>query len=110
MALLTPQQVAVTGTKLTYTAADSGGDTIASPGGGSTTVLKVKNGDASAKTVTLVRPGSSYGQANPDVSKSIPAGEEHEFVVPAAFADPADGLVHVSYSAVTSVTVAVARY
>lgn len=102
MALLSPQAVDVDGLKPTFTAAAGGGDTITP---GEDLVLVVTNGDASAKTVTLVRPGTEYGQANPDVARSIPAGETWYFKVPREFADT-DGLIDITYSAVTSVTVA----
>jgi len=102
MALLAPQAVDVDGLKPTFTAAVGGGDTIAPAEG---LVLAVTNGDASAKTVTLVRSGSQYGQANPDVARSVPAGETWFFQIPREFAD-SDGLIDVTYSAVTSVTVA----
>lgn len=104
MTLLIAQPAAATGTDATYTAAAAGGDTIAPAAG---LVLHVKNGDAAAKTVTLVRPGTQYGQANPDIAVVIAASPGNQFIrVPPEFADPATGLVNVTYSAVTSVTVA----
>lgn len=106
MALLTAQPISVVGTKPTMAAATALGDTIRA---GANQVLIVTNGDASAKTVTLVRPGAEFGQNNPDVAKVIPAGETWYFLVPPEFADPADGLVDITYSAVTSVTVGVVR-
>jgi hypothetical protein len=105
MALLAPQQIGVVGLKPTFAAATALGDTIKPQDG---LILVVINGDASAKTVTLVRPGSQYGQANPDVARSIPAGERWYFKVPREFADT-DGLIDITYSAVTSVTVALVR-
>lgn len=102
MALLSPQVIAVTGIKPTMTAAAGGGDTIAPA---DDLILMVTNGDASAKTVTLVRPGTEFGQNNPDVARSVPAGETWLIRVPREFADT-DGLIDVTYSAVTSVTVA----
>lgn len=107
MALLTPQSSAVTGTNLTMSAAAGGGDTIV---GGSTTYLLVRNGDASPKTVTIVRPGTTYGTADPDISLAVPASGIAIFgPIPSEFADPADGQVDITYSAVTSVTVAAVR-
>jgi hypothetical protein len=107
MALLTPQTAAVTGTVLTMAAANGGGDTIV---GGSTVYLLVRNGDASSKTVTIVRPGTTYGTADPDIAVVVTAGNIAIIgPIPAEFADPADGQVDISYSAVTSVTVAAVR-
>lgn len=106
MALLTAQPISVVGTKPTFAAATALGDTM-KPGAGQ--VLIVTNGDASSKTATLVRPGAEYGQNNPDVAKVIPAGETWYFLVPPEFADPSDGLIDITYSAVTSVTVALVR-
>lgn len=106
MALLTPQSVAVTGTNVSFAAATSGGDTV-KPDGRS--ILRVKNGDSSAKTVTLVVPGTTWGQNNPDIALSIPAGEERSFALPKGIAAAATGLISITYSAVTSVTVAVVR-
>lgn len=105
MALLTAQPLNVVGVKPTFAAAAALGDTLKP---GANQVLIVTNGDASAKTVTLVRPGTEYGQANADVAKVIPAGETWYFLVPPEFADT-DGLIDITYSAVTSVTVAVVR-
>jgi hypothetical protein len=107
MALLTPQTAAVTGTVLTMAAANGGGDTIV---GGSTVYLLVRNGDASSKTVTIVRPGTTYGTADPDIAVVVTAGNIAIIgPIPAEFADPSDGQVDISYSAVTSVTVAAVR-
>lgn len=107
MALITPQLVEPTGVALTFAAASGGGDTI-SPG--STTCLLVRNGDASSKTVTIVVPGTKYGQANPDISAAVAAGVTAVFgPFGSDLADPADGLIDVTYSAVTSVTVAALR-
>lgn len=104
MTLLIAQPAAVTGLNAAYTAAAGGGDTIAPAPG---LVLHVKNGDAAPKTVTLVRPGTQYGQANPSVAVVIAASPGNQFIrIPPEFADPATGLVSVTYSAATLVTVA----
>lgn len=103
MALLTYQQPKLTGTTITYAAASAGGDTLGHTTGG---VLRVKNGDAAAKTVTVVTPGNTaYGQADPDIPVTVAAGAEVAIgPFPAGLA--VDGVVSVTYSAVTSVTVA----
>jgi hypothetical protein len=102
LALLAPQQIPVTGITPTFAAASGGGDTIAPK---DDLVLAVTNGDGSSHTFTLVRPGTEFGQANPDVTVTVAAGDTGYARVPVEFADT-DGLVHVTYSAVTDVTVA----
>lgn len=102
MADLAIQRGSVTGAVVTMAAASGGGDTM--PSGAS---LLVRNADASSKTVTIAVPGSKYGQARPDFSLAVPAGAIARFgPFPHDLADPADGKVHITYSAVTSVTVA----
>lgn len=103
MAALDYQQATVTGTTLTMAAAGASGDTIPVSGNG---CLIVHNGDAAPKTVTVVVPGSQYGQARPDITKVIAAGGYAVFgPFPSDLGDPTDRLVDVTYSAVTSVTV-----
>lgn len=104
MPLITPQSIPETGRDPVYVAASAGGDTVAPAAG---LALHVKNGGAAAITVTVVRPGSSYGQANPDVPVTIAAAGAQFIRVPPEFADAATaGNVSITYSAVTSVTVA----
>jgi hypothetical protein len=60
-------------------------------------------------TVTVLTPGNDkYGQARPDIAVAVPAttGERLIGPFPADLADPADGLVAITYSGVTSLTVA----
>lgn len=108
MATLAPQTPAVTGATLTFAAAAGGGDSFPVTG---VVCLLVRNADASSKTVTLVRPGTTYGQADPDVAFTVAAGATGVWgPIPASdFVDPSDALVDITYSAVTSVTVAVLR-
>lgn len=106
MAYLSAQQIAVTGTAPTYAAASAGGDT-ASPD--DRTFLHVKNGSAGALTVTLVIPGTSYAQANPDVAVSVPAAGDRFIAIPSGATDLSTGLVGFSYSGVTSLTIALVR-
>ncbi len=96
MATLTPQQVTLAGTVVTFTAAAVGGDK-ALPG--ATSTLRVNNGGVGSITVTLdsVLP-SSYGD-DAGVVKEILLSRASRFAGP-------DGLVSVTYSGVTSVTVA----
>ena len=105
MANLAYQQAKLTGQAVALAAASGGGDTVkANPNG----ALLVRNGDVAAKTVTVVIPGNTdFGQAEPDVAVVVAAGATALIgPFPAAAEDPSDHLVHISYSAVTSVTVA----
>lgn len=85
-------------------AASAGGDKVLPHDRG---MLVFRNGDAASKTVTLLVPGNTkYGQANPDVAHVVPAGATAYIgPLPADLADPADGLVAFTYSAVTACTV-----
>lgn len=105
MALIAPQTAKILGTTITYAPATAGGDTV-SPSGRA--CLHVRNGSAGAVTVTVVTPGNTrYGQADPDVPVTVAAGAEVAIgPFPSELADPSTGLVGVTYSAVTSVTVA----
>lgn len=106
MALLTAQTVGVTGLEATYAAASGGGDTVAPA---ANQILHVINGDATDHDVTIVRPGTSYGQANPDVTVTVTAGEERFITLPAEFASGDPRVISITYDGVTSVTVAVLR-
>jgi hypothetical protein len=108
MALLTVQQAVLRGTQMTLTAASAGGDTFPRPH--DSVGLRVRNAGGSAITVTVVIPGTnSYGEAQPDVvSSSIPAttGDVILGPFPPEAVDPSTGLISVTYSGTTSVTVA----
>lgn len=109
MALLSYQQAQIGGTVVTFTAAGGSGDTLPADDNG---VLMVNNGSGAGITVTVAVPGNTkFGVAQPDVtSVSIGAGAIGVVgPLPADLRDPADNLVHVSYSATTSVTVAAVR-
>lgn len=106
MALLAPQGITRTGTAVTYAAATTGpGDTFVPNSRG---ILVVKNGSGASITATVVIPGNTdFGQAVPDVPVVVAAGAEtHIGPFPASAADPITGLITVTYSAVTTVTVA----
>lgn len=103
MADLAYQQTAVTGLAASFAAASVGGDTVpVSPRG----LLLVTNGDASSKTVTVVVPGTKYGQPLADIPIVVAAGTTAVVGPFPADLDNGNGLVDVTYSAVTSVTVA----
>jgi hypothetical protein len=107
MAFLSPQQIAVTGTVITYAAAGAGGDSC-SPD--DRVFLRVKNGSGSSINLTLVVPGTTWGQANPDPVIAVPATTgEVSIALPAGLVDLSTGLISWTYSAVTTVTVALVR-
>lgn len=108
MAALTTQLVALPSLLPTFAAAAGGGDT-AEPG--SNNFLVVKNGDSTSKTVTLAVPGSDdFGNALPDLAVTVANGTERYIPLRhARLINPSTGRVDISYSAVTSVTVAVIR-
>lgn len=91
-------------------AADAGGDEFP---GTNQSVLLVHNGDGSAKTVTIVsQVTDTPGVTGADIAESVPAGETWAFRLGNLidrFLD-ADGLVQVTYSAVTNVEVAVIEF
>lgn len=107
MAILTPTQTAVGGTQVQMAAADVAGDSFEP---GNLTFL-VNNGSGGSITVTIVVPGSTRaGQAEPDITRAIPAGQQFAFgPFYNELADPATGRVGVTYSAVTTVTRALLR-
>jgi hypothetical protein len=104
MAVLTAQTVPLGGLQPTYAAAASGGDQAPV---GEKLVLHVRNDDASSKTVTLATPGTVGGLAIADAAQTIPAGGDALIPLKSTYRDPATGRAAVTYSAVTSVTVAV---
>jgi hypothetical protein len=108
VATLTTQQITFPATEITLAAAAGGGDKVR-PDAGDRTFLWVKNGGGSSITVTVAVPGSTYGQANPDVAETVDASGEALIAIPHAVADPTTGLADITYSGVTSVTVAAVR-
>lgn len=109
MATLTVQDLKRTGLAPTYAAASAGGDKFAPS---KDTFLHVKNGSAGALTVTVVTPNSLIPDvAIADVAVSVPAAGER-MIGPFPyehFANSADGLCDITYSGVTSLTVAAVR-
>jgi hypothetical protein len=112
MAVLTVTQVTLAGTLLGAVAAGAGGDSFPNDG---YTFFYVKNASGASINVTFDAPGAlPPDQANafdPDVLKPVAAGAERcfgPFTDKARFND-ANGRVNVTYSAVTTVTVAAVR-
>lgn len=107
MALLTAQQIPVTGLQPVYSAV-SASDTI-TPGG--VQFLHVKNAGGSIDNVVVVVPGTLYGQAIADVTVAVPATTGDRMIfIPNEVADPTTGLVTVTHSFQTSVTQALLRF
>jgi hypothetical protein len=108
MALLATQQIQITGPAITLTAAAGGGDTV-SPS--DRTFLWVKNASGSPITVTVVVPGVYFGQNLPDSGVSVPATTGERMIGPLdqRLADPTTQVVGITYSGVTSLTVAAVR-
>lgn len=107
MALLSYQQMAVTGPATTFGAV-AASDTMPPDERG---FLWVKNANAGADTATVVVPGTTFGQANPDVAVTVPATTGERLIGPLSpsLADPATGLITVTHSVTSSVTCALVR-
>ena len=108
MATLTTQIVNRAGTVITPVAAAGGGDAMAC---GSGMMLEVVNGGGSPITVTLNIPAARTAEPNVAVTSpavSVTNGTTKWFgpIDAVWFADPVTGLCSITYSGVTSVTVA----
>jgi hypothetical protein len=106
MAKLTPVQAKIAGAAVTMAAASVGGDTL---DGSDDVAILVTNGSGSSINVTTTVPGNTrFGQAEPDVVVAVPATSTRLIgPLTADLEDRAtDRLVHIGYSAVTTVTVA----
>lgn len=107
MSQRTTQKFSLSGIVPSFSAADAAGDQFANTG---KCILHVKNGGASAITVTIASQISNppAGTIAQDQQVTVAAGSE-KMIGPfpqSAFNDE-NGQVHVSYSGVTSVTIAV---
>jgi hypothetical protein len=109
MALLALQTVVAGGITPTYGAATVGGDKVSLSA--TNVFLHVKNGSASAVTVTVTTQSNSYkGLTVPDRTVSVPASGEKMIgpLDPALHAD-INQQASIGYSAATTVTVAALR-
>lgn len=108
MATLAKQSIKRTGVVPAYSAAAGGGDKFTP---GEDIFLHVKNGSGGSITVTVVTPKEAFPDvAEADVAVAIAAGAEKMIgPFPANhFANPSDsGLAAITYSGVTSLTLAV---
>lgn len=111
MALLTLQTMTAAGLVPTTVSAAGGGDTVALAA--TTDVgsfLQVTNGGGSPITVTLADPGATQaGNAGTATPQSVAAGATKFFPLLPALINPSTGLINITYSAVTTVTVAAIR-
>lgn len=105
MALLSSQALNVTGLNATYTAVNTS-DTISLSGG---LVLHVKNDGAGSTNVTIVVPGTTFSQANPDVVVAVPAAANRFIHIQDSTKLATDNIVTVNYSVTTSVTAALMK-
>lgn len=107
MATLATQVIGQAGTDITFSSAAGGGDACAT---GSDVKLLVKNGSGSSITVTLATPGTVDGDlAIADRAVTVAAGVTTAIPVTDRYKDSTTGLASITYSAVTTVTVAVIR-
>ncbi len=107
MAALTVQDISLSGLEPTYASAAAGGDTFVNDGD---VFFHIINSDTASKTVTLTTAGKIQGINIADITVTVPASEDRMIghFPPAIFNSGSTG-VSVSYSAVTSVTVAAIR-
>ena len=108
MATLTVNDIVQTGlnTASVYVSAAGGGDVI--PNNTGNTFLHVKNTDASSMTVTITSTATHSGLdvEDPQITVAATTGEQMIGPFPPGVYNNASGQVSISYSAVTSVTVA----
>lgn len=106
MALLAYQQIG-DGNDITFGPATITGDTVAFDDRG---FLEFKNTNAATRDITFALPGTVHGVAVPDLVVPIAATTGNEKVkVTKDMVDPADGLIHITYTADAGVTVAAQR-
>lgn len=110
MANLAIQDITVAGTEVAFVAAAAGGDAIPDNMQGERTFLRVKNGDAADKTVTINSQTPCDQGFDHDIVEVVTAGEERDIgpLDDARFND-GNGSVLITYSAVANVTVAAVR-
>lgn len=106
MATLTPVSTNTAGEPVTLVAATSGGDTIACGLTGTKTTFVVANGSGSSITVTLAGAVACSQGSTHNVPYTVAANTTQYIVVPAQCINQTTGGVGVTYSAVTTVTVA----
>jgi hypothetical protein len=111
MALLALQSITSAGLTPTTVAATVGGDTIQpASAADDRCTLYVNNGSGAPITVTVADPGKTpAGNAGTAPAVSIAASTAMYIPIPTGAINPANGLASITYSAVTTVTVAALR-
>ena len=109
MATLATQTITRAGTTPTYAAATGGGDACAC---GTGMFLHIKNASGGNITVTIAIPAGASGYPNAAYTSTavvvpLTSGDKMIGPLPASlYADPTTGLATITYSGVTSLTVA----
>lgn len=111
MALLAVQSMTAAGLTPATVSAAGGGDTVAlASSTDDRTFLFVNNGGGSPITVTVADPGATpAGNAGTPPAISVAAAAVKYIPIPFAAINATTGLVAITYSAVTTVTVAAIR-
>lgn len=105
MATLTAQTIIRSGLKPTYGSTASNGDKFENTGN---EFVHIKNTDTSSHTVTVATSATVDGLAVADRAVAIPASEERMIgPFPTSVYNDSDGFVQLTYSSVTSMTIAV---
>jgi hypothetical protein len=102
VATLTATNIGHAGTDIPLTAAAGGGDLVPIGNG---IVFLVRNGGGSDCTVTLAVVATVDGLVVPSRTFAVNAGDMAAFPMLDIYRNVADGMCHVTYSQVTSVTV-----
>lgn len=107
MATLSVENINLTGLNATYSAVSASDEF---PNTSGNIIIHVKNGDASANTVSITTPKTVDGLAVADAGGSVPAGEERFFgPFKRGLFNDGSGNVTVTHSNTTSNTIAVLR-
>lgn len=107
MAVLAAQQATTAGLNPTYAAAAALGDTVT--GVDKKCLLRVVNGHSAPQTVTLASQKTARtGLVPDDLDVAVPNAQERIIAIDPAYVD-ADGVLHLTYSGVTLLTVGVLR-
>lgn len=107
MALLAHQQVQITGPAITHAAASTS-DTVVPD---DRLFLWYKSTQGTTEVITVVVPGTYFAQNLADITVTIPATTGERLIGPIdrRLADPTTGLVTITISDVTGITVAAVR-
>lgn len=109
MAVITPVPSSTAGAAIVYAPATSGGDTLAAGLTGGC-ILKIINAAGSGITVTLAGSIPCSDGFTHAVPYTVPANTTFELVVPRSCVNASTGNVAITYSAVTTVTVAASSF